>query len=58
MTPPATTTLAAYLALEAEMITADARGDSAASDALRDRMDPLWYALTDDEQAALNDREG
>ena len=47
--------LAAYLGLEREMLALDAAGDPLA-DQLRDAMDPLWYALTDDEHARLDAR--
>jgi hypothetical protein len=48
--------LRAYLALEREMLELDDRDDPLA-DTLRDAMDPLWYALTDAEHAALNARD-
>lgn len=47
--------LEAYLALELVMRALDDSGD-AVGDALRDDLDPLWYALTDDERAYLNAR--
>jgi hypothetical protein len=47
--------LAAYLGLEREMLALDAAGDPLA-DQLRDAMDPLWYALTDEEHARLDAR--
>lgn len=45
--------LAAYLNAEHSML---ALGDSVEADALRDAMDPLWLALSDDERAYLNSR--
>ena len=47
--------LAAYLALEQEMLKSDAVGDAAA-DTLRDAMDVLWYSLSDEEHRLLDDR--
>jgi len=47
--------LAAYLALERQMLALDAAGDPLA-DKLRDAMDPLWYALTDEEHRLLDAR--
>jgi hypothetical protein len=47
--------LTAYLALEREMLGLDSAGDPLA-DRLRDAMDPLWYALTDEEHATLDAR--
>jgi hypothetical protein len=47
--------LAAYLGLEREMLALDAAGDPLANQ-LRDAMDPLWYALTDEEHARLDAR--
>jgi len=47
--------LAAYLGLEREMLALDAAGDPLA-DQLRDAMDLLWYALTDEEHRRLDAR--
>jgi hypothetical protein len=47
--------LAAYLGLERQMLALDAAGDPIA-DLLRDAMDPLWYALSDEEHAELDSR--
>jgi hypothetical protein len=47
--------LDAYLDLERAMRALDDVGDPTA-DALRDALDPIWYALTDDERAFLNQR--
>ena len=47
--------LRAYLALEHEMMDLERSGDAAA-DALRDAMDPLWYALDDEERRWLDNR--
>ena len=44
-----------YLDLERAMIALDEVGDPRA-DTLRDAMDPLWYALLEEEQAWLNHR--
>ena len=51
------TRLKAYLALERAMVELDRDGDALA-DMLRDRMDPIWYALSPDERALLDAREG
>ena len=47
--------LAAYLSLEQAMVDLDDAGDPLA-EALRDTLDPLWYALSEAEQTMLNDR--
>lgn len=47
--------LDAYRKLERVMLDLDAAGDSLA-DQLRELMDPLWYALNDEEHAALDSR--
>ncbi len=44
-----------YLALERKMLAAD-QHDQRVAEALRDTMDALWYRLTDDQHAVLNDR--
>jgi len=49
------TVLDAYLDLERTMVVLDDAGDPMA-DALRDALDPIWYALTDDDRAFLNRR--
>lgn len=49
-----TNTMIKYLMLEAEMFRLDKAGESA--DIVRDRMDPLWWALSDGEREALNRR--
>ena len=48
--------LRAYLELEQLMLVLDEAGDTA-SEALRDAMDPIWYALTDEERRLLDDRK-
>ncbi|MEK7866825.1 MAG: hypothetical protein AAB434_09105 [Planctomycetota bacterium] len=48
--------LDAYLALERVMFELDAAGDDLAN-AIRDAMDPVWYALTDEEHARLDARK-
>ncbi|HAK97435.1 MAG TPA: hypothetical protein DCM87_21220 [Planctomycetes bacterium] len=48
--------LDAYLALERLMLDLDERGDPAA-DAIRDLMDPIWYALSPEARAILDGRE-
>lgn len=48
--------LLAYLDLERAMLALDGQGDEALADRVRDAMDPLWYALTDDEHQWLDDR--
>jgi hypothetical protein len=48
--------LRAYLRLEREMLMLDDLGDDLTADLLRDAMDPLWYALSDDERAWLDVR--
>jgi hypothetical protein len=47
--------LDAYLDLERAMLALDDAGDQMA-DALRDALDPIWYALSDDDRAFLNQR--
>ncbi len=47
--------LDAYLDLERTMLALDDAGDAMA-DVLRDALDPIWYALTDDDRAFLNRR--
>jgi hypothetical protein len=44
-----------YQRLERVMLELDAAGDPLA-DHLRDLMDPLWYALSDEEHALLDGR--
>lgn len=45
----------AYLSLERAMLDLDELEDELA-DRLRDAMDPIWYALTDEERRFLNGR--
>ena len=45
----------AYVALERAMLELDEAGDPMA-DSIRDLMDPIWYALTDEEHAQLDAR--
>lgn len=45
----------AYLALEKAMFQLDNEDDSLA-DTVRDALDPIWRALSKEEQAALNSR--
>lgn len=47
--------LHAYQRLERVMLELDGVGDALADD-LRNLMDPLWYALSDDEHAQLDAR--
>lgn len=47
--------LRAYLTLEHAMVDLDDVGDPLA-DELRDRMDPIWLMLSDEEHAALDAR--
>ena len=49
--------LRAYLALERAMIDLDDAGDPVGDD-LRDRMDPIWLKLSDDDRRALDNRNG
>ena len=51
-----TARLDAYLALERVMLLLEDAGDPLA-DNLRDVMDPVWYALSDEEHAVLDARE-
>jgi hypothetical protein len=44
-----------YLELERLMLILDEEGDAGA-DALRDAMDPIWYALSDEERRILDER--
>lgn len=44
-----------YLELERLMLELDAAGDAVA-DVLRDAMDPIWYALSDEERRILDER--
>jgi hypothetical protein len=48
--------LQAYVRLERAMLDLDAADDPLA-DALRDAMDPIWYALTEEERAVLDGRD-
>jgi hypothetical protein len=48
----------AYLALERAMVDLDDAGDFAVADELRDRMDPVWWLLSEPERAALDARQG
>ena len=47
--------LSAYLELERKMLKLDAEDDPAA-DGLRDEMDPLWYAMSEEEHLWLDNR--
>ncbi len=47
--------LDAYLALEQIMLDLDAAGEELA-ETIRDMMDPVWYALSDEEHAFLDGR--
>ncbi len=49
--------LRAYLALERAMVDLDDVGDPV-GDELRDRMDPIWHMLSDEERCALDARNG
>ena len=49
--------LRAYLALERAMIDLDDAGDPV-GDELRDRMDPIWLKLSDEERDELDGRIG
>jgi hypothetical protein len=49
-------TLAKYLKLERQMLEADAQGNEALGDSLRDLMDPIWYQLSSDDRNWLNNR--
>ena len=49
--------LRAYLALERAMVDLDDAGDPI-GDELRDRMDPIWLKLSEQDQAALDSRTG
>jgi len=44
-----------YLELERLMLVLDADGDPTA-ETLRDAMDPIWYAMTDEERRFLDQR--
>ena len=48
--------LEVYLVLERRMMALDEQGDPLA-DQIRDRLDPIWLALTSDEHAYLDRRE-
>lgn len=50
------TRLEAYILLERAMMDLDREGDPLA-DRIRDLMDPLWYELTDEEHAWLDQRD-
>jgi hypothetical protein len=45
-----------YLDLERTMLALEDAGDPMA-DTLRDALDPIWYALTDDDRVFLNRRD-
>lgn len=49
-----TNTMMKYLMLEDEMFRLEKAGESA--DAVRDRMDPLWYEFSDEEREEMNRR--
>ena len=49
--------LRAYLALERAMVDLDDAGDPV-GDRLRDRMDPIWLELSEEDRAALDSRIG
>ncbi len=49
--------LRAYLALERAMVDLDDAGDPVGDD-LRDRMDPIWLKLSEEERAVLDRRVG
>ena len=49
--------LRAYLALERAMVDLDDAGDPV-GDELRDRMDPIWLKLSDEDRDALDGRTG
>ena len=51
------TLLESYLALERLMVSLDELEDPRADD-LRDVMDPIWYAMSDEERSLLEAREG
>jgi hypothetical protein len=45
-----------YLELERQMLAADEQGDEVKGDSLRDLMDPIWYQLSCEDRAWLNNR--
>ena len=49
--------LRAYLALERAMVDLDDAGDPV-GDELRDRMDPIWLTLSEEDRDSLNGRIG
>jgi CRISPR/Cas system endoribonuclease Cas6 (RAMP superfamily) len=51
-----TTLMDQYLELERRMIAVDNSGDEAVADALRDRLDLIWYQLSDQDHEVLNRR--
>lgn len=51
-----TTLLRTYLELERQMLLAEGIGERTA-DIIRDAMDPIWHALSDEDRAALDQRE-
>ena len=56
MLPPVSLSLTEYLALEAEMLVYDTRGETIMADIIRDQMDPAWRRLTDAEHTWLDQR--
>jgi hypothetical protein len=50
-----TSQLGLYLSLEHLMLVAE-RVDEHTADAIRDVMDPIWYALSDEDRETLNQR--
>lgn len=50
--------LNAYLALERATVELDDKGDVAGADEIRDRMDPIWMLLSDQDRRALDARQG
>ena len=51
-----TTLLRLYLDLERQMLLAEGIGEPTV-DIIRDAMDPIWHALSDEDRAVLDQRE-
>jgi len=51
-----TTLLRVYLELERQMLLAEGVGEQTA-DVIRDAMDPIWHALSDEDRTSLDQRE-
>lgn len=44
-----------YMELSKQLLAAQQKDDEAEEDRLMDLMDPVWYALTDEEESQVNE---